>query len=117
MDATTVGIWLGALGFIGTAAGVWITFASARHASRDSAEADRMLRMLLRALHNSELAEVRFDADGRPVGLTIYGSVTDTARASDESSAIRGMVASGSDEAQAGNHASAVRRNANGSPL
>ena len=75
MDATTVGIWIGALGLVGTAVGVWVTSRSARDASRDAAEADRMLRMLLRALHNSELAEVKFDPEGRPIGLTIYGTL------------------------------------------
>ena len=100
MDWTIIWNALSAIGFIVTAVGVWATFRFAREASNDAAEADRMLRMLLRALHNSEVAEVKFDAAGRPIGLTIHatfnaafaplgGGPVDRAGARDEASATK----------------------------
>ncbi len=100
-----------------TAIGVIATFKFARDASRDAAEADRMLRMLLRALHNSDLAEVKFDPDGRPVGLTIHasGNLTLPRITAHGAASVTGPGSGPVDGSVASDEASATHRQSDGS--
>ena len=97
---------LNAIALIVTAVGLGATVVFARKASNEAAEADRLLRMLLRALDNSELAEVKFDPEGRPIGLTIHARL---------SAAFAPLGGGPGDKAVARDEASATLRRSDGS--